>query len=403
VTAASPPSRRLLAHYAEIGLKGGNRSRFERRLRDRLHEGLTSAGVSSRIAFGGGRFVIRVEDGDDETLRRALAVVTRVPGVANVALAYQVPSDLDAIREVAVRALVEAPPGTFKVETRRSYKQFPMNSIEISRAVAPACAAGAERKADVHHPDVTVRVEVTADHTYVSAARHAGPGGLPVGSTSRLLSFLSGGLDSVVASWLMIRRGARVTAVHFHNRTHEGSAVLEKLEDLCGVLAWSAGRMPLLVVPFEACQRAIVAAVPAEYRMIVYRRAMFRIGDRLAKTEKALGIVTGDSLGQVASQTAENMRSIHAAATLPVYTPLAGSDKSEIIARARAIGTYEISTRPHADCCSFLIAKHPATRSTLAEVDAMEAAVDWAPLVAEAAQGAERHVYEPDPEALEAP
>ena len=184
-----------------------------------------------------------------------------------------------------------------------------------------------------------------------------------MGSTSRLLSFLSGGIDSAVATWLMMRRGARVTAVHFHNRTHEGTAVLEKLEDVCGVLAWSAGRVPMLVVPFEACQRAIVGLVPAEYRMIVYRRAMFRIADELARTERALGFVTGDSLGQVASQTAENLRTIHDAATLPVYAPLIGTDKTEIVALARRIGTFDISIRPHADCCSFLIARHPATVS----------------------------------------
>jgi thiamine biosynthesis protein ThiI len=219
-----------------------------------------------------------------------------------------------------------------------------------------------------------------------------------VGSTRRLLSFLSGGLDSAVATWQMLRRGAKVTCVHFHNRTHEGSAVLEKLEDLCRTLAWAGGEVPLLVVPFEASQRAIVAAVPAPLRMIVYRRAMFRIAKRLAAPEDALGYVTGDSLGQVASQTAENLVSIRAVADLPVYSPLIGSDKVEIVALARRIGTYDISIRPHADCCQFLVPAHPATKSTPEELDRLEATLPWDDLVAAAADGAVRTAHRPDPQ-----
>ena len=398
MTTPSLDQRLLLVHYAEIGLKRGHRVSFERRLRDRLTEGLRHAGIETGASYVGRRYVIPIPSAD--LIGRALDVVRRIPGVANVQPAYAVPSDLDAIRVAAARALQEAEPGSFKVETRRSFKAFPLNSIQVSQAVAPACLEATSRPVDVHHPDVTVRVEIMRDTTYVSAGRVPGAGGLPVGSTSRLLSFLSGGIDSAVATWLMIRRGARVTAVHFHNRTHEGDAVLEKLEDTCGVLAWSAGQMPLLVVPFEACQRALVATVPAEYRMILYRRAMFRIATALAARERALGYVTGDSLGQVASQTAENLRTIHAAADLPVYTPLAGSDKTEIVERARQIGTFEISIRPHADCCSFLIAPHPAVRSTVDEAEGYEQGVDWKALVAEAVEGTERIVYSPDPSVL---
>jgi thiamine biosynthesis protein ThiI len=221
-----------------------------------------------------------------------------------------------------------------------------------------------------------------------------------VGSTTRLLAFLSGGLDSPVAAWQMIRRGARVTGVHFHNRSFQGAAVLEKIEDLGGVLAWSAGQFRLLVVPFEGCQRAIVGTVPAPYRMIVYRRAMLRIAARIAVGEGALGYVTGDSLGQVASQTAENLRTIQAIADQPIYAPLVGSDKVEIIETARRIGTYDISIRPHEDCCSFLVPSHPAVVSTPAEVAAMEADLDWDALVTEAVAKTDRRVIPPDPDVL---
>jgi thiamine biosynthesis protein ThiI len=274
-----------------------------------------------------------------------------------------------------------------------------MTSIELSQAVAPACVERTGRRVDVHDPDVTVRVDVLPDRICVSARRVPGPGGLPVGSTSLLLSFLSGGLDSAVATWAMLRRGARVTAVHFHNRSHQGAAVIEKLEDLCRVLAWPAGEMTLAIVPFEACQRAIVGACPAALRMVVYRRAMFRIAARLAERDGALGYVTGDSLGQVASQTAENLLVIQDAADRPVYAPLIGTDKVEIVALARRIGTFEISIRPHADCCSFLIAPHPSTRSDLDEVRRIEEAVPWDALVEEAVAGVDRRSFRPDPDA----
>jgi thiamine biosynthesis protein ThiI len=387
--------RAILVHYAEIGLKGGNRPQFVRRLADRLRQGLGSAGLAAGVGVHGSRLMIRLED--PAVLERALRVVTRIPGVANAAPAACVGTDLEAIGDAAVEALARAPEGSFKVETRRGDKQYPLNSIEVSQAVGARCAAASERPVDVHRPDVTVRIEITRSGAYVSAGALEGPGGLPVGSTTSLLAFLSGGLDSPVAAWRMIRRGARVTAVHFHNRTFQGGAVLEKIEDLCAALAWAAGKVPLLVVPFEGCQREIVARVPASHRMIVYRRAMFRIGAALAARERALGYITGDSLGQVASQTAENLMTIHAAADRPVYAPLVGSDKREIIEMARRIGTYDVSIRPHDDCCTYLIAKRPAVRSTVAEIEAMEAGIDWDALVAAAVAGTREQVLRPDP------
>jgi thiamine biosynthesis protein ThiI len=387
----------VVARYAEIGLKGGNRRPFERRLADRLREALKNARLPARVLPMQGRFVAVVED--PVLVERALTVLARVPGVANVAPVRRVAAEVGAIEEAAVLALAEAPPGSFKLEARRSDKAFPLDSIGICRRVGAVCEQQSGRTVDVHAPAVTVRIEVLRGSALVSGALRHGPGGLPVGSSGTLLAFMSGGLDSPVAAWSMLRRGARVTAVHFWNRTHQGPAVREKCEDLARILARAAGSLPLVVVPFEACQRAIVAAVPPRLRMIVYRRAMFRIGAALAGPEKALGFVTGDSLGQVASQTAENLLAIQAAAVLPVYAPLIGSDKVEIVERARAIGTYDVSIRPHADCCSFLIAPHPETRCRLDVVEDLERAVPWPELVAEAAAGAERTVLLPEPDA----
>ncbi|MDA1194874.1 MAG: tRNA 4-thiouridine(8) synthase ThiI [Planctomycetota bacterium] len=390
--------RIVIAHYAEISLKGGNRRPFTDRLRDRIRQAVNAAGVDAGVGVESHRLVVTPRAGQDHD--RALRAVLRVPGVANAALATRTPPELEAIKAAAVAALKSAPPGSFKIETRRADKAFPLTSIQVSQEVGGRCVVETGRPVDVHTPAVAVRVELTRQHAYVSAGTLPGPGGLPVGSTSRLMALLSGGLDSPVAAWLMMRRGARVTGVHFHNRSLQGPAVLEKLEDLCGVLAWASGSMPLAVVPFEACQRAIVATVPETHRMLVYRRAMFRIASRLGYAEGALGYITGDSLGQVASQTAENLRTIHAAADLPVYAPLVGSDKVEIVARARALGTFDISIRPHEDCCSFLVSRHPAVRSSVPQIEAMEAGLDWEALITEAVDKTTRRDILPAPDAL---
>lgn len=388
------PSAGVIVHYGELALKGGNRSAFERRLADRLREALKHAGLEAKVVSLGQRFLAVPADPAAE--RRALTVLTRVPGVAHAATARLVAPDVEAMGAAALQALAVCPPGAFKIEARRANKEFPLNSIEICRAVG-AVAATSGRRVDVHHPEATVRIEVLHGGAVVSAGKVPGPGGLPVGSSGKLLAFLSGGLDSPVAAWQMLRRGARLTAVHFWNRSVGAQAVLEKIEDLARVLAWAAGELPLVIVPFEPCQRAIVAAVPAPVRMLVYRRAMLRIGAALARDEKALGIVTGDSLGQVASQTAENLRAVLAVATLPVYQPLIGSDKAEIMARARSIGTYDVSIRPHDDCCSFLNAPHPETKASPERLAHLEEGLDWPALVAEAVAGATRKSLRPDP------
>ncbi|MDJ0522392.1 MAG: tRNA uracil 4-sulfurtransferase ThiI [Planctomycetota bacterium] len=390
--------RVVLVHYAEIGLKRRNRTRFTRRLADRLRLALSSAGVAGQVGVDSSRLVVAPDDVADA--ERAMRAVLRVPGVADAAHALCVADNVEAIEAGALEQLTASPPGSFKVQVRRADKRFPLTSIDLARAVGGRCADVSGRPVDVHEPDVRLRVEVVTGSAYVSAGTRRGPGGLPVGSTARLLAFLSGGLDSPVAAWQMIRRGARMTGVHFHNRSFQGNAVLEKIEDLAGVLAWSAGGFPLIVVPFEACQRAIVGTVPASHRMIVYRRAMFRIAARLAYTERALGYVTGDSLGQVASQTAENLRTIHAVADLPVYMPLVGSDKVDITDLARRIGTYDISIRPHEDCCAYLAAPRPAVKSNVKELEELEAGLDWDALVDEALDKIKRRVIAPDPDVL---
>jgi thiamine biosynthesis protein ThiI len=381
----------VVVHYAEIGTKGKNRVLFERRLMAHLGMALRDVGIGVNVRRVSGRLTIDLPEGADAEV--ALARLVKVPGVSHVAIGVSVPADVEALSDAAVAFLKAAPPGTFKIDTRRGDKTFPLDSIALNRAIGSACVEATGRGVDVHHPVVTVRVEVPGKTCYVIGHARPGPGGLPPGTTGHLLALLSGGIDSPVAAWKMMRRGARVTAVHFWNKTLEGNAVLEKLEDLCRVLALAQGEVPLVVVPFEAMQRAIVAHVPAALRMVIYRRAMLRIASRVARSERAIGYVTGDSLGQVASQTAENLRSIHAAADLPVYSPLIGDDKMEVVALARRIGTFEVSIRPHEDCCSFMVAEHPATRTSARQIEAAEEGIAWGDLVEEALAGARRETH----------
>ncbi len=381
----------LVVHYAEIGTKGRNRGQFERRLLAHLGMALADVGIVAHVRRVPGRLTVDLPEGADPEV--AVDRLSRVSGVANVAVGVSVPADVEAMSAAAVAFLKAAPPGSFKIVARRGDKTFPLDSIALNRAVGAACVEATGRPVDVHRPDVTVSVEVPGKTCYVVGPARAGIGGLPPGTNGVVLAFLSGGIDSPVAAWKMMRRGARVVAVHFWNRTHEGSAVREKLEDLCRVLALAQGDVPLVVVPFEPVQRAIVAAVPSELRMVVYRRAMFRIASALAPRERALGYVTGDSMGQVASQTAENLRTIHAVADLPVYSPLIGDDKVDVVNLAKRIGTFEISVRPHDDCCSFLVSPHPSTRSRLVDVERLESGVPWDALVPEAASSSEREVH----------
>ncbi|MCK6479500.1 MAG: tRNA 4-thiouridine(8) synthase ThiI [Planctomycetes bacterium] len=386
-----PPSL-LVLHYAEIALKGENRGWFEGRLKDNLQDALRAAGAPGSVRRERGRIVVALADPSPAALEAACGAVSRTPGVAWFAAAEEAPRDIGAI-EALVVARARASAGSFAVDTRRADKTFPLTSMEVNRRVGAAVVAATGRPVDLGSPAETLGIEIAADRAFVLGPRRAGPGGLPVGSSGRVVALLSGGIDSPVAAWRMMRRGCRVLAVHFFNGAAGGEGVLEKLDLLGEALARWQGRLNLRVVPFEAIQRAIVAAVPADHRMIVYRRTMLRLADRIRESENARALVTGDSVGQVASQTLENLACAYAAVPGPVLAPLSGAEKEEIIADARRVGTFEASCLPHQDCCSFLISPHPATKARLREVEEMEAAVAWGTLLEEALAAAPLRSY----------
>jgi len=368
-TESPPPANRILVHYAEIGTKGGNRKMFEDRLVRNLDGAARGLGIAG-FRREPGRVAAKVEE--PSRLAEALDRLAMVPGVAWLARAAIVTPDIDEITRVAVAIAVRHPDSVFRVSTRRTDKSFPMDSLAVNRHVGAAIVEATGRRVNLGNPDYTYGVEIDKKRAYVVWGRREGFGGLPVGCEGTLVSLMSGGIDSPVSAFAMMRRGCRVHLAHFLNRSLGSNRVVAKVRDLADRLSLLHGPIDLSIVPFGELQREIVMVVPAKYRMIVYRRAMFRIAELIRREVRALGFITGDSVGQVASQTLENLRVIHAATEYPVYSPLAGTSKVDIVNLAKEIGTYEISIRPHEDCCSFMVAKHPATRARLDDIRAVE-------------------------------
>jgi thiamine biosynthesis protein ThiI len=382
----------LLVHYHEIGLKGRNRPRFERQLKHNLERALGDS--AGRVRLVSGR--VEVLDPKPDALER----VQRVFGVANVSPVRLAPADLDTIvgRSLEVAGDVDAGGGfeTFEVRARRARTPFAITSQEVNEVVGEAIRTRLGKRVDLSNPDLSVRIEIVHDRAYISARKIPGPGGLPVGTAGAVVALLSAGIDSPVAAWRMMRRGADPVAVHFHGQPFTDRSSEHKVEALVDVLRSWGYRRPWWSVPMGEAQREITLCAPSPLRVLLYRRLMLRVAETLGVTHGALGVVTGESLGQVASQTLENMAAVGAVATLPLLRPLVGTDKVEIIDEARRIGTYDVSAEAHQDCCTLFEPREPATHSSAAELDAAESGYDVAALVADCVERAQRKTR-PDP------
>jgi thiamine biosynthesis protein ThiI len=374
--------RVILVNYHEIGLKGRNRGRFERVLQDNLAAALGDLAPDG-VERVTSRLVVPVAPAREE---RALEVARHTPGVASAAIALVVSREPRAMEHAAVLAIHEADPQarTFAIQARRSATDYAERSLAMNRRIGAAVQAELGLAVDLGAPDVTCRVEVVQGEVYVSARRVPGPGGLPVSTSGKVLALLSAGIDSPVAAWRVMRRGAVLVAVHFSGRPHSDARSEYFAREIADRLSQWYGIGRLYIVPFGDLQREISLAAPPDLRILLYRRLMVRIAERIASEEHAKALVTGESLGQVASQTLENIAAVDAAATLPVLRPLVGSDKQEIIAEARRLGTYELSTRPHADCCTLFMPRTPETHATVAQVEAGEADLDLQRMVSDA-------------------
>ncbi len=386
--------RCAVVRYHEIALKGGNRQRFVARLVSNLRESTAGLGVRGAQSLPGRIVLWLAADAADDEIRTRIA---RTFGVANFSIAVESALDLDAIREAVLGAVAGERFTSFRITTRRANKQFPLTSPALNTVLGAAVQAATGAAVDLDAPDLTVTVEILPRCAFVSAGKIAGPGGLPVSISGRVTCLLSGGIDSPVAAYRMMQRGCRVSFVHFHGGPYTNRASLEKARELVAHLTHFQLRSDLWVVPFGAIQAEIVARVPRTHRVVLYRRMMLRIAAVLGARRQSRALVTGESLGQVASQTIENMQVVDAATPAFVLRPLVGMDKSEIIAQAERIGTFATSILPDQDCCSLFVPPHPTTHATTGEVEAAEALLDVPALVEQGVDAAEheRFVFPP--------
>jgi thiamine biosynthesis protein ThiI len=378
--------------YHEIALKGGNRQRFVARLVGNLRAATAGLGVRGAQSLPG-RVVLWLAEGADWE-----AIGTRVAatfGVANFSAAVETPLDLDAICAAALAGVAGERFASFRIATRRANKQFPLTSPALNALVGRAVQEVTGAAVDLETPELTITIEILPRSAFVSWRKLSGPGGLPVGISGRVLCLLSGGIDSPVAAHRMMQRGCRVDFLHFHGGPYTDRTSRDKAREIVAQLTQFQLRSDLWVVPFGEIQAEIVARVPRSHRVVLYRRMMLRIASVLGARSRSRALVTGESLGQVASQTLENIAVIATATPLLILRPLVGMDKAEIIAQAERVGTFATSIVPDQDCCSLFVPPHPTTHATAGEVEAAEAVLDLQALVARGIEAAEceRFVY----------
>jgi tRNA uracil 4-sulfurtransferase len=378
--------RYLIGRYHEIALKGRNQWRFVNQLKTNVRHVFADYRLGRMQSVGPRLMVPLPDDLSDQT---AIERAGLVFGLQNFSLSYPAARDIAAMSNEAVMRARGLPAQSFRITARREDKSFPMTSPEIDREVGAAVVDALGLKVDLHNPDLTISIEVMREAAYVSAGKIAGAGGLPVGATGKALGLLSGGIDSPVAAYRMMKRGLKLDFVHFHGQPLVSSASREKAVELATHLVRYEGQTALLLVPFGILQREIVAHTLRPLRVVLYRRFMLRIASALAERVGAAALVTGESLGQVASQTLENMAVIEKATTLQMFRPLIGMDKNEIIEQARALGTFETSILPDQDCCTLFVPAHPETRARLADVEAAEAHFDIPRMIADAVSATE--------------
>ena len=387
--------RICLVHYHEIGLKGHNRSKFEMRLLKNLEAHLCAYPVVTIHRISGRLCVFLKEGTTHDTMVECADAIRSIPGTARVSCGFKCERDLDQMTEAGILAMGESGAfSSFKVHARRNHTDFPVNSMEINQIVGGRLSeAYPQVKVQMKDPDLTVGIEVVQNAAYVYARSIPGIGGLPVGSSGTVMSLLSSGIDSPVALWRIARRGAVCIGVHFSGRPQTSDASEFLVDDIAHVLEKTGCIARVYVVPFGDYQREIALSAPPELRVILYRRLMFRVAERIAFYEHAKAIVTGESLGQVASQTLDNIRATNDAVSLPVFRPLIGSDKLEIIAQSQQLGTFSISSQDAPDCCTLFMPRNPETHANLTAVREAEAAFPIDQWVEELACAAEPHDY----------
>ena len=372
----------LQIHYGELSTKGANRKQFIQALTHNVRVALKSF---SGLEIKGNRdfILVSLHEEDHE------AVATRlmeVAGIQRISLIKRCGTSIEEIKETAASLITLEEGKTFKLETKRTDKTYPLDSYGISRTVAGYILSKTSLEVDVHHPDILMKVTLRQDECLLSCHDYPGIGGYPLGMNGKVTMLLSGGIDSPVAAYSLIRRGLVIDCLHFASPPYTQMAVIDKLKDLLKVLNVYQNDIRLQIVPFTKLQEAIYANVPEPYCITVMRRMMVRIAEKVAKKNHCLAIATGESVGQVASQTLESMITINDVTNFPILRPLCVSDKLSIISMAKKIGTYEISIRPYEDCCTIFKPKKPKTKPRIDEAEFYESKFDYASLIEEAVE-----------------
>ena len=386
----------LIVRCGEVALKGMNKPYFERMLAERIHKRLKAAGYGkASVKRHEGLIFVRF-DREWDTLQLA-GEISKVFGVASISPAVESESNMEAIGVEAVsfmeKLCEERRVRTFKVEAKRADKQFPIKSPDIARQIGGYVLKGLKvLKVDVHNPDVRLFVDVRHDRSYIYADKIAGFGGLPLGTNGKGLVLLSGGIDSPVAAWMMAKRGMMIEAVHFHSYPYTSPRAQEKVEDLAKIVASYCGSFKMHVINILPIQEQIVKNCPEAETTIHVRRFMMRIAEKIAERNSAMMLITGENLGQVASQTAEALVVTDNCVNMPVMRPLIAMDKIDIIAKAQEIGTFETSIEPYEDCCTVFLPKHPTTKPQLDKIEISDSKLDINALV-ESAIAEEEIIY----------
>ncbi|MFT3950683.1 MAG: tRNA uracil 4-sulfurtransferase ThiI [Oscillospiraceae bacterium] len=375
----------ILAKYGEIALKGLNRNSFEEILLRNIRRRLKRCG---KFSYSKAQSTIYIEPADERVdLDEALEELKRIFGIAKLCRAYEVPKDWAGLVPQALTLFSDAlgAAKTFKVEAKRADKRYPMTSPQICMELGGALLERFPHlTVDVHNPDLTVTVEIREQNAYLHAVKLDGAGGMPLGSAGQALLLLSGGIDSPVAGFMTAKRGVRVSAIHFESPPYTSERARMKVERLAVKMSAFCGTIEFWCVPFTAIQETLREHCPQELFTILMRRLMMEIAQRIARAQGIQALVTGESIGQVASQTMDAIVCTDAVSTMPVFRPVIAMDKSEIVAISRKIGTFDISIEPYEDCCTVFTPKHPKTRPVLADVEQAQALFDFEPLIEQA-------------------
>ncbi|MBC8401747.1 MAG: tRNA 4-thiouridine(8) synthase ThiI [Candidatus Marinimicrobia bacterium] len=384
----------IICHYAEIGIKGKNRNYFERKLKENVKNTIRTirTGLLEKSKLVQGRLLLTLTAEGQDRLPEILAILRYVFGIAYYAPAYRVAPELEIIQSAALELLQGVEFQTFRITTRKTDRDFPVSAHRTNELVGAHVVKQLGSKVKLKEPDVNCRIDLFYQAAFLYTERLAGPGGLPVGVSGKVALMLSGGIDSPVAGYFALKRGVNLMAIHFHSLPYTTETALDKVRELVKKLNIYQPRIKVMLVALTPIQQEILTKTDEKYRVILYRRFMFRIAERLAGREGAHALVTGESLGQVASQTVENMAVIEETIKMPVLRPLIGMDKKEIIAVAEKIDTYSISIQPHIDCCTLFVPKHPATKAKSVAVARCETDLDVEGLVCEAVETAELEI-----------